>query len=99
VTPITPAGPSLLYDSGDPAGTEAGGGRESKGKRAMIRFETHEDGDGRNGAERTRRFVTTLIVATLMTATTAYVLGYAVIAPERVGSTHGANAAAQHARS
>ncbi len=65
----------------------------------MIRLEDHADAVERAGGEKTRRFVMTVIVATLMAATTAYVLGYAVTAPERVGSTHGASAAAQHARS
>ena len=65
----------------------------------MIRFESHAEAVERPGAETTRRFVMTLIVATLMAATTACIFGYAVTAPERVGSTHGATAAAQHARS
>ena len=36
------------------------------------------------------RFVMTVIVSTLMVAVTAWVLSYAVLAPERLGSTHAA---------
>ena len=53
---------------------------------------------GRGGGETTLRFVMTLIVATLMVGITAYVLSYAVLASGSAGPTHGATAAAQHAR-
>jgi hypothetical protein len=48
----------------------------------------------RGGKETALRFVMTLIVSTLMAATTAYALSYATLAPAR----HAATAAAQHER-
>ena len=45
------------------------------------------------------RFVTTLVVTTLMAAVTTYVLSYAVLAPERMrAAQHGAAAVLQHTR-
>ena len=60
-----------------------------------------DEGDGaeRSGAEITLRFVTTLIVTTLMVGVTAFVLSYAVLAPERQAQAHGSAAVLQHARS
>ncbi len=55
-----------------------------------------DDGEAR---EQTFRFVTTLIVATMMVAMTAYVLSYAVLAPERTGAAHGAASLSAHMRS
>ncbi len=51
------------------------------------------------GSETTLRFVLTLIVATLMAASTAYILSYAVLAPGTIGPTHGASASMPHPRS
>jgi hypothetical protein len=48
------------------------------------------------GSESMLRFVMTLIVTTGMVAVTAWVLSYALLAPERM--THGATAAVQHVR-
>ena len=60
---------------------------------------TYERADHSEGADQTFRFVATLIVTTVMVAMTAYVLSYAVLAPERAGSTHGAASLAPHMRS
>ena len=58
--------------------------------------ERADDGAGR---DQTFRFVATLIVTTIMVAMTAYVLSYAVLAPERTGSVHGPAAQAERMRS
>jgi hypothetical protein len=60
---------------------------------------TDERADDGEAREQTFRFVTTLIVATVMVAMTAYVLGYAVFAPERMGAPHGAATLTAHMRS
>ncbi len=59
----------------------------------------YERADNSEGADQTFRFVATLIVTTVMVAMTAYVLSYAVLAPERTGSAHGAASLAPHMRS
>jgi hypothetical protein len=65
----------------------------------MTRSDQRADDVAGAGADQTFRFVATLIVATMMAAMTAYVLSYAVLAPERTGSAHGAAALGQHMRS
>ncbi len=62
------------------------------------RDERADDGEGA-GADQTFRFVATLVVATMMVAITAYVLSYAVLAPQRTGSAHGPAIMAEHMRS
>lgn len=62
-----------------------------------VQYEA-EDAEG-GESDTMLRFVVTLIVSTLMVAVTAWVLSYAVFAPERVGSAHGGAAAVQHAHS
>ncbi len=63
----------------------------------MTSVEDRADETERADGDAMLRFVMTLIVATLMVAVTAYVLSYAVLAPERAGATHAA-AAIQHQR-
>ncbi len=70
----------------------------SKGEMRMTGVEEHADDVGRVGADVMLRFVTTLIVTTLMVALTAYVLSYAVLAPGRAGLSHGAATGTVHAR-
>jgi len=63
----------------------------------MTRIGTHADAAGRPDSESMLKFVMTLIVATLIVAASAYVLSYAVLAPER-NSAHGSTASFQHVR-
>jgi hypothetical protein len=63
-----------------------------------MTVEEHADSVPRASSETTFRFVMTLIVTTLMAVVTAYVLGYAMLAPERMGSTHNPAPTVQHAR-
>jgi hypothetical protein len=60
----------------------------AKGNFAMTGIEKHADSVKRANPETMFRFVVTLIVSTLMVAATAYVLSYAILAPERLGSAH-----------
>jgi hypothetical protein len=63
----------------------------------MTKFEERPDEDGAR-AEVMQRFVATLIVTTLMAALTAYVLGLAVLAPERAAASRSAVAQTSHVR-
>ena len=69
-----------------------------RGMRMGVEQQTHLVEVGKS--ETMIRFVLTLIVSTLMVAVTAWVLSYAVLTSERVGSARGgAAASAQHAHS
>jgi hypothetical protein len=54
----------------------------------MTGIEEHAGSVKRANPETMFRFVMTLIVTTLMVAVTAYVLSYAILAPERLGAAH-----------
>ena len=60
--------------------------------------EEHASKVERENSDTMLKFVMTLIVTTLMAAVTAYVLCYAVLAPERMGSGRGAAPTVQHVR-
>ncbi len=64
----------------------------------MSRLEPRVDDDQRLRADVMFRFVTTLVVATLMVALTAYVLSFAVLGTGRPGPSHSAAAQTMHAR-